>query len=368
MIWIGWGLFYFGLIRLAVSLVNWLSKLSLPATTTHDGASCRVSVLIPARNEEKNIGNLLTDLILEANYISEIIVYDDQSTDRTAAIVDEFSARCPKIRLIPGVPLEPGWQGKNFACHNLALMAKGDYLLFLDADVRIKSRTVIKALNYATTQETKLLSIFPRQLMGDIGTRLAVPLMNWILLSLLPIVLVRLSSFVSLSAANGQFMFFEGAAYRRQEPHSRFRSSAVEDMAIVQYYKKQRLRVATLLGRDDVDCTMYETLQEAVTGFSKNFFQFFGGSQLLCTIFALLTTVAPFWIFCVNGAFMGTHYLAMILLIRIFVSLASGQSVGWNTLLLIPQQVVLWKIIVSASIRKRQKKLLWKGRNIFSGV
>lgn len=367
MIWLSLGLFAFAAIRLAVALINWLSQPYLPSYRRRSETD-RVSVLVPARNEGENIGRLLSDLSEIEDEVCEIIIYNDISTDNTADIVRQFARKNKKIKLLDGQPLPAGWLGKNHACDCLALAATGDYFLFIDADVRIGKKTVARALTYSQEKKLDLLSVFPEQLMPNVGTRMAVPLMNWILLSLLPIVAVRLSPFVSMTAANGQFMFFESASYRRQKPHSKFRMSAVEDIAIVRNYKRNGLKIATLLGNNDVKCTMYKDLREAVNGFSKNLFQFFGGSRIICSLFAATTTIAPIFIFLTNGAKWGGIYLAIILFIRFFVSKASRQSALWNILLIIPQQFILWKIIIAAAARKAHKNLQWKGRNIYSGL
>lgn len=366
MIGLSIGLFVFSAIRLVIGFINWFSTPYLPAYRRDRKETNRVSVLIPARNEEKNIGNLLSDLLKMKNEIQEIIVYDDLSTDNTAGIVRQFARKNKKIALLDGQPMPFGWLGKNHACHHLALAATGEYFLFIDADVRIGAKAIARALTYSQVKKLNLLSIFPEQLMSNAGTRLAVPLMNWILLSLLPIITVRISPFTSMSAANGQFMFFEATSYRQQKPHSKFRMSAVEDMAIVRNYKKNGLKTAVLLGNNDVKCTMYENLREAVNGFSKNLFQFFGGSRTLCCLFATATTVAPIFVFLTNGIQLGFIYLAIIISIRLFVSKASRQSAIWNILLMIPQQFILWRIIITAFARKKQKDLQWKGRNIYS--
>lgn len=363
----GWFLLVFGFIRMAVSLVNWAARLYLPDSLPA-APRPRVSVLIPARNEEDTIGRLLEDLQVADYERLEIIVYDDQSTDRTAAIAGRFASARHPVRLIRGTSSPPpGWMGKNRACHYLSQEAGGDCFLFLDADVRIGKGAIGKAVAYRQRYRLALLSVFPTQQMPSWGARLAVPLMNWILLSLLPLSLVRLSEQPGLAAANGQFLLFDASAYKRCRPHEAVKNNPVEDMAIMKMYKQQKLPVATLLGGKDVFCRMYSSLSGAIAGFSRNIFQFFGGSGLLTALFVLLTTAAPFYLFLVYGKLWGWVYVGMVLLNHLFVSLASCQSVCRNLGLLIPRQAVLWVILLSAFWKRKRGRLQWKGRNISEG-
>jgi len=363
MIYIGWFLLFFGALRLLVAFVNWATQPYLPKKSDITTKPF-VSILIPARNEEKNIGKLLSDLSTFDYKSIEIIVLDDNSTDNTTLIANNYIEKNHKIKIFQGKVLENGWLGKNFACHQLALMAKGDILLFLDADVRVENSLLEQSIAFTQKHKIKLLSIFPKQLMPTKGTRLAVPLMNWILLSLLPLILVRLSGWKSFSAANGQFMFFDAQTYRQLLPHQLFKGNKVEDIAILRYFKKQKIKVATLLGDEKIRCIMYNTLQEAVDGFSKNIFQFFGGSMLICIIFSIITTFAPLYLLVFNGIIYCIAYLTAVILIRIFISLVSKQSVVSNIILAASQQVTFLRIIKRTIINQRNKTLLWKDRNI----
>ena len=365
---IGWGLFGFCVIRLAVGCVNLFSRPYLCRVRgCADVAERSVSVLIPVRNEEHNIVLLLNDLMAaDDNAIAEIIVYDDRSTDSTADLVAQFAELSPQIRIIIGDSLPEGWLGKNHACHILAAEARGDMLLFLDADVRLHPYAVSRAAATMTHLNVALLSVFPVQLMTCFGTRISIPIMNWILLSLLPLAAVRRFPQPSLAAANGQFMLFRTSVYRAIMPHLKFKNSPVEDMAIVSDLKRQGFPVATLLGRHDVDCRMYGSLGEAVSGFSKNVFRFFGGSAVAAFAFAVVTTIAPLWIFLFNGWVAGCCCVLVVVLLRIAVSVASRQNPLHNILLMPLQQTVFWIILCRAYIARKNKFLTWKGRNIYS--
>jgi len=163
----------FTVIQLLVALLNLLPGTSLPKSGDLSGEL--VSVLIPVRNEENNIGNILQDLLNQEYKDIEIIVFDDQSEDKTGEIVKGLSASESRIRLILSEGLPEGWLGKNHACHSLSKYAKGDYLLFLDADVRIKNNTIGKAVAFAKKHELSLISIFPKQVIKTNGEKMTVP-------------------------------------------------------------------------------------------------------------------------------------------------------------------------------------------------
>ena len=365
MAYLGWFFLYFGAVRLLVAIINWLTFIHLPENIKLSYQPF-ISILIPARNEENNIGNLLVDLSTLKYQNFEIIVYNDNSTDNTAKIVEEYSSRNNSVKLINGGEPENGWLGKNYACHQLASQACGEMYLFLDADVRVENSLIEKSIAYMQKYNLELLSIFPKQIMTNIGAQLAVPLMNWILLSLLPLSLVRLSSWTSFSAANGQFMLFDALTYKQHSPHNHFKNNKVEDIAILHYFKEKKIKVATLLGDESIRCNMYNNLPEAIDGFSKNIFEFFGGSALITILFATITIFAPVYLYFFNGLAESILYIIFGLLIRIFISLASYQSVAKNTLLIIPQHFVFISIIYAAIINKKNKSFKWKNRNILS--
>jgi glycosyltransferase involved in cell wall biosynthesis len=331
---------------------------------THNTQSAIISILIPARNEEHNISNLLNDLTQLPYNIIEIIVFDDQSTDATFAVVKNKAQKDERIRVIQSTGLPDGWLGKNYACHCLAEQATGEYLLFLDADVRIAGNFINNMVGFAQQRQLALLSIFPKQIMHTPGEWASVPLMNYILLSLLPLPLVMRSGFTSLSAANGQCMLFDADIYRKIWSHRQFKHSRVEDIEIARFYKHNKLKIACLAARHNITCRMYTGFREAVNGFSKNVTHFFGGSQTISFFFWLLTTLGVVPVIWALTGFYVYLYLAVVLATRIVIAVTSGQSVSKNLLFLIPQQFALILFIYKFFINKQKHETLWKGRNI----
>lgn len=366
MIYILYILVGFAAVQFVVALSNLLfqeklSEKGLPQTGVERND---VSVLIPVRNEEKNIGTLLGDLLQAGDNFREIIVFDDESTDRTAEVVSKIASADSRVHLLTSAGLPEGWLGKNHACHRLALEARGEFFLFLDADVRISKGLIDKMVNYVKKKKLDLLSIFPTQEMTGWQEKITVPNMHYILLSLLPLPLVRLAPFSSLAAANGQCMLFRSETYREMMLHEKFRKSRAEDIEIARYLKTQKRKVSCITGVAEIQCRMYHNLGEAVSGFAKNVTFFFGNSYVLATLFWLVTTLGILPVLIAGSTKILTTYLLLVVLTRVFVSLAAGQSVLQNLLLLIPQQWMLGAFIYQSAVNKTKKQFRWKERTI----
>lgn len=362
MIYLAYIIFTFTLIQLIVAIINsvYIQKPIL-GLCNFNGL---VSVLIPARNEENNIANLLSDLQHQDYQNIEIIVFNDLSSDKTEEIVTQIAQTDPHIRLVNSEGLPQGWLGKNYACHCLSQMAKGDYLLFLDADVRLNDGIIANSVALAENYKTGLLSIFPTQVMRSVGEYLTVPMMNYILLTLLPLVLVRKSSFSSMAAANGQFMLFKREKYFETLPHVLFKNNKVEDIEIARYFKHKKIPVVCTLGDDTITCHMYNGFHEAVNGFSKNVVNFFGNSLFAAILFWIVTTFGFLAIFSELSTVLCCLFLLVVLVTRVVVSVVSKQNIFLNVLLLVAQQFILGFLIYKAVVLKFNSQLKWKGRYI----
>jgi hypothetical protein len=200
--------------------------------------------------------------------------------------------------------------------------------------------------------------------MQTAGEQITVPNMNFSLLSQLPLALVLRSGFASLSAANGQFMFFKADTYKDKQPHLYFKQAKVEDIETARYFKKNKIRIACLTGNDAVACRMYSGYKDAVNGFSKNVVMFFGNSFPLAIAFWLFTTFGLAFIAVCGSIWLVMLYLILVILTRIFISIVSRQSVILNLIYLVPQQFSMGEFIYRAITNSLKKQYQWKGRNI----
>ena len=354
--------FFFLILRFTVTLFNFISNPKLTATSrTYDHL---VSILIPARNEEERILTLLQSL-KDQNYQNiEVIILDDDSTDNTFDVCRNFCRSDSRFTVIRGDELPDDWLGKNFACHQLALQAKGKYLLFLDADEIVKDGLINNALHRMKIGKLTLLSLFANQIMATAGERLVVPLMHFLLLNTLPLRLVRLSDKSAFSAASGQFMLFDANTYHKHLWHAQVKDKVVEDIEIMKLIKAYRYKTESLLANGYLFCRMYKGYGDALDGFSKNLLAGFGNNiaGLLC--YLLLVMAGPVFIAIYLNTGLLSFALTLIILSRIMISFSSGQNVFLN-ILLHPLQMVSFILLSVISVKKHvTKKVNWKGRTI----
>jgi len=352
---------------LAYQLINVLANLIFrqKIVSSSDANGSLVSILIPARDEEGNIGHLLQSLQTNKNGIIEIVVLDDASSDGTALVVKRFAAVDPRIKLLQSTSLPEGWLGKNHACHLLAKQARGEYLLFVDADVRLSGQVVQDAVAYLKKHRLGLLSLFPVQVMRTWGERCVVPLMNYILLTLLPLVFIRVSPFRAHAAANGQFMLFSAEDYKDLQPHERFKTSIAEDITISRYFKKQGIRVASLTGDSRVECRMYASYSEAMNGFAKNIHMMFGNWPPVAFLFWFLATLGAVPVALAFIQQLPLYLFGMLITI-VGYSLVSRQNILHNMALFPVHLVTMMVVMLKGLKTKRNKQYSWKGRNIYS--
>lgn len=353
----------FLVIRFSVTLFNYISNPKLGYSVKHYNDF--VSILIPARNEAANIISLLLSIKNQDYENYEVIVLDDNSTDETYSICETFCKADARFSVIKGNELPKGWMGKNYACHQLSLQGKGDFLLFLDADTQIKRGLINALINRCKLGKLALLSVYPNQVMQTFSEKITVPLIHFILLNLLPLRLVKLAKSSVFAAASGQCMFFDAQNCRKHHWHQQVKNKLVEDTEITKLMKQHRYKVETLLSNRVIYCRMYSGFSEAITGFSKNILANFGNNILSLVVYLALVIVGPIVLFFSNNVPLIVFFITLIVLSRVMISFLSGQKV-WLNILLHPLQIAFFFIIALASIKNRLLKTgKYRGRWIY---
>jgi chlorobactene glucosyltransferase len=334
-----------------------------------------VSVLVPARNEERNIRRSIQSILSQDYENLEIIVLDDQSTDRTREILEELKKQYPekRLKIVEGKALPKGWVGKNYACHQLAQEAEGEILLFMDADTWLSPGAVRAGL--AALQETgsDFLSLFPTEVTGTIWERMIVPFMHFAPMCFLPFNLIRNSPNPLISMAVGQFMMFRRTAYRAIGGHASVRGEVVEDIMISRRIKEFSLNPIFLDGGSMVFCRMYRSLKEVWLGFSKFLFAVFQFRLLpLILVMAIFDALFLTPFFYLLRMLLGAGYPALVnLMISVQVAVIIGlrfyQSFRFQSrgdALLHPLSVIHINLIALFSVFLHLSGIgvIWKGR------
>lgn len=334
-----------------------------------------LSVLLPARNEERNVGTCLATLVEQDYSDFEVLVLDDNSDDGTAEVVEEWARIDPRIRLIGGRPLPDGWTGKSFACQQLSEHARGNFLLFIDADTVHLRRSLSAAMHAMDETRADLLTVIPHQVMGSFWERTVLPLLHFTTFAFLPFPLVRWTRSPKLAMANGQFMLFRRSAYEQIGGHASVRSAMVEDVWLSRRIKEEGLALRIMGGEEIVSCRMYASLREIWEGFSKNLFPGFRYSVpgiFAVIVFNIITSILPFLFLGVGMMFnrTGESWYALVaaqtsLLLLIRLMLAVRFDLSILSSLLHPLAMVIfsaiavnscWSVLHGTGSR-------WKGRS-----
>jgi Glycosyl transferase family 2 len=229
-----------------------------------------VSVLIPARNEEENIGATLEAVLANHGSDFEIVVLDDHSTDRTAAIVGNVARRDNRVRLESAPALPAGWCGKQHACFNLAKLARHPLLVFLDADVRLAPDALSRMAVFMQRSGADLASGVPRQELGTLSERLLIPLIHFILLGFLPMHAMRRTRLPAFSAGCGQLFITRRDAYEQCGGHAMLRDSLHDGIKLPRAFRRSGFRTDLFNATDIATCRMYHTNAETWRGLGKN--------------------------------------------------------------------------------------------------
>jgi glycosyltransferase involved in cell wall biosynthesis len=230
-----------------------------------EDATPEVSIIVPARNEEASLGDCLQSLVAQTGVSYEIIVVDDGSTDRTRAIAQSFSG----VQVIFPGPLPPGWTGKNNAVVAGAAVARGEWLLFTDADTVHVPGSLARALAEAERERADLLSYSPEQTAVTFWERAVMPAIFAELASEYPPGKVRDQN-SGIVAANGQYILVRREAYESVGRHAAVAAEILDDVALARAFRRAGWRVYFRYGADAVRTRMYRNWAQLRDGWTKN--------------------------------------------------------------------------------------------------
>jgi len=269
-----------------------------PPDEAVQGADPLVSICIPARNEEANIEACVRSTLASDIGNIEILVYDDESDDTTPEILAKLAGEDPRVRRAETQPLPEGWNGKQHGCYRCAEQARGQWLLFTDADVRFEPGAVRRAVTHAKHTNSDLVSTFPKQITGSLPEILAVPMIFFMLFSYLPFKIMKdRQDNANACAGCGQFLLARAEAYHKTGGHSAFKDTMHDGIKMPRTFRASGFRTDLFDGTALCRVRMYRGLDQTWRGFTKNAYEGLGSLGLLIflTVIHLSSHILP-WI------------------------------------------------------------------------
>jgi hypothetical protein len=361
----------------AFNAVRWTRGRALPeaAAAAPDG----ISVLIPARDEVANIERCVRSVDAAHGPITEIIVYDDGSTDGTDAVLTRLQAELPRLRVFTGAALPVGWVGKPYALQRLSELAGSDVMLNIDADVTLRTDGVLRILSLLGTAEqvtgglgAAVVTAVPRQRTGSFVERLMIPLLHLSYVAWLPMPLIYRTRDPRVLAANGQLLMIRRSALEAVGGWSRVRTEIVDDMALCRAVKRSGRRVVFADGDRMAECRMYPDGAALMGGFAKNFYEGIGGhplAMIVVLVLHLVLFVAPYVALPIALA-TGAGGLAAAAAVGVGANVCLRLIMAWRyghsplSVLLHPMAVVAMMGVLGNSFRmSRRGDIRWRGRS-----
>ena len=276
-----------------VAVIN-MRKLRNLRDYPDSGTHPRISVLVPARNEEATIGPCVSSLLAQDYPDFQVIVINDNSTDGTGTILSKLGQGDSRLKVISGQPLPPDWLGKHWACHQLYMAADGELLLFTDADTVHTPDTLRCAAAALLAEKADMLSILPRHILGTLAEKLIMPGFALGAFANIPLPARLRPGNTKMVSSSGKLMLFRRASYEAAGGFRSIRQSVLDDLQLAERVSLLGMRYRVFDGTDNTTCRMYRNWTELHQGLSKNVFPSYGYNVPLFT-FTWLWINFVFW-------------------------------------------------------------------------
>ncbi|HEX6159906.1 MAG TPA: glycosyltransferase [Thermoanaerobaculia bacterium] len=322
-----------------------------------------VSLIVPARDEERTIERAVRAFLGQTYRQLEVIVVNDRSTDHTGQILASIDD--PRLVVITGEDPSPGWLGKPWALAQGSRKARGELLLFVDADVVYAPEAVEAAVAQMEESGVAMLSLFPRFEMHGFWEHVAMPNLSFVAFTILPLWLGNRTRLPILGAGGGPGNLVRREVYDQVGGHEALRDAVIDDVALARLVRRGGHRSEFVRGDDFVSVRMYHGLREVIEGFTKNSFSAMNRSYVLAISVALGTAVfhlLPYvWMF--TGELVSIATVVLISLVRLILYVALGYRVD-NALFGHPLMMAVWGWITLRSVWYTgiRRQVRWRGR------
>ena len=349
-----YAIFFFLVLRFSVTLFNFISNPKLTPSPKH--YSELVSIIVITENENDDLLTLLQSIHVQEYTNFEVLMI------RASVLAESPYRDDPRFKIMDLPELPAGWTFKNFSYYYLSNHARGKYLIFLDPRSIAANGLINNAVHRMKIQQLTFLSLFGNQIMLTIGERLVVPLVNYLLLNLVPLRVIRLFKSPVFSVCSGQFMMFDAENYRQHNWHGLVRNKISGNVEMMRQIKAYGYHAEVLLANGFLYCRLYSGFTSAVRTLSKSIIGDFGNISALF-IYIFLVIIGPVAITMFMGAELFLFAVTLIVLSRIMISLASGQN-AWFNVVLHPLQMMSLILIFALSVPKHfTRSIIWKQRN-----
>lgn len=339
-----------------------LNAITIIRPRAQSSQSLSFSILVPCRNEAENATELVSSLGALDHPNFDVVFIDDNSTDGTGDLLREEIINHPLMKVISAAQLPDGWMGKPWALSQGLNHATSDYIVTIDADVRLAPHA-LSAMD-AVLQRTRsdFLSPYPAQAAVTLSERLIQPLLQWTWMTTVPLRIAMQSSRTSLAIANGQFLLVRKSALISCGGFAAIQSSVLDDIDLARALIRGGFRGGVCDGSTIASTRMYTSLREIRAGYGKSMSTGFGGvfGSLALGLVMVVSGILPF-IFSVAGSPIATASLLMVIASRI-VSAISSRSLLIDALLH-PVSVLLFIYLLIYS-NLFHSKITWKGRPV----
>ena len=323
----------------------------------------KLSIHIPLRNEESNVQALLENLS-QQKYLSnaQFFFLDDNSEDDTFKLLEQFCERVPNFHLLSGAALPQGWIGKTWALQQLLNESRGEIVVTIDADVRLQSDAISKAVNLLKSTQLDFLSPYPAQLAHTWSEKLIQPLLQWSWFSTVILRFAERSSMSSTVVANGQFFVVRRSVLEKIGGYRAVANKVLDDVALGRELVKSGSHGTVANGSLIASTRMYSSWAEIQAGYGKSLHSAFGSlvGSLIAITFLFVTGIAPL-IAGITGSEAGWYAFAAVTLTRTMSAIKAGKSGLDGFLHPISSALLIYLIIYSWLMRGH---IQWKGRTV----
>jgi glycosyltransferase involved in cell wall biosynthesis len=350
-------------LTLAMFVLTFINAQSIRIPRNGRDLSASVAVLLPVRNEAANIVELVASLKAQTG-ISNLTFYflDDNSEDETLELLEREVAGDKRFSTINGQLLPEGWLGKPWALEQLRSNAKAEYIVNIDADVRLAPRAICAAVNLLIDQKLDFVSPYPKQIAKSFGERMIQPLLQWSWLSTVPLRIAEKSGKPALAVANGQFFAVRESALNVVSGYSASKTAVVDDMELARTLLRNGFKGCVADGSNIATCHMYNSWAEVKAGYGKSLWAAFGSrfGSFVAISFLFLTGILPL-LGMIAGFSAGLFAFEFVIISRIIAARVSGGSFLDSFLHPISTLLLIYLIIYSWTARG---KVQWKGRTL----